>query len=79
MIIKVWLIASSIWCGIPALAQQMGESARTLVEQDYNVTALAPRLLAIISDFSRKGRKSISSQTEAGPKTGSTRMAPRAE
>jgi glycosyltransferase involved in cell wall biosynthesis len=62
-----------------SLAQQMGEAGRALVEQDYNITSLAPRLLAIISDFARKGRKSISSQTETGLKTGSTGIAPRAD
>jgi starch synthase (maltosyl-transferring) len=63
----------------PALTQQMGEAGRKVVEQDYNITSLAPRLLAIMSDFARKQRKSISVQTNAGRETGSARVTPRAD
>jgi glycosyltransferase involved in cell wall biosynthesis len=44
----------------PTLANQMGETGRKLVERDYNLASLAPRLISTFCDFATKhGRKSI--------------------
>jgi len=44
----------------PASARQMGEAGRKLIEQDYNITSLVPRLMSVFSDFAgRHGRGSI--------------------
>jgi glycosyltransferase involved in cell wall biosynthesis len=62
----------------PALAAQMGEAGRSQVEQDYNITSLAPRLLSIISDFAQQKRKSITSKAQVGQAPSRARIAPRA-
>jgi glycosyltransferase involved in cell wall biosynthesis len=41
----------------PSLGTQMGETARRRVEQNYNFTSLAERLLSVFSTFARAHRK----------------------
>jgi glycosyltransferase involved in cell wall biosynthesis len=41
----------------PALCNQLGEAGRKLVEQEYNLTSLAPRLISVFSDFAGKHRR----------------------
>jgi len=56
----------------PAFSQQMGEAGRKLVEQDYSVTSLVPRLVSVFSDFARKHRrKSILSMLQQRPSVNS--------
>src|SRR6267142_5037114 len=49
----------------PALAQQMGQAGRKQVEEDYNITSLAPRLLSIISEFARIQGKRFVAQSQS--------------
>jgi glycosyltransferase involved in cell wall biosynthesis len=49
----------------PALAKKMGEAGRKQLEQDYNISSLAPRLLSIVSDFARTYRKKMMCQSTA--------------
>jgi len=62
----------------PAQAHQMGEAGRKLVEQDYNITSLAPRLLSVFSDLAVKHRKAIAagSQPKRELKQARAKMAP---
>jgi glycosyltransferase involved in cell wall biosynthesis len=48
----------------PAQAHQMGEAGRKLVERDYNITSLAPRLLSVFSVFAVKHRKAIAAGSQ---------------
>lgn len=41
----------------PALASQLGEAGRRLVEQDYDISHLAPRLMSVFHDTARKYRR----------------------
>src|SRR5439155_6957337 len=43
----------------PALAVQMGEAGRRRVEQDYNFTSFAERLLSVFSTLARNQRKTF--------------------
>jgi glycosyltransferase involved in cell wall biosynthesis len=41
----------------PELGKRMGEAARKLVEEDYNLKSLAPRLLSVFADFARTQKR----------------------